>query len=146
MSAVLVAEFVIDGIPVQQGSKTAFVVAGKAVMTDQNAKTLKPWRAHVAKSARQAYGGPRIEGDVQLVLEFRMPRGKTVKRPRPSVTPDLDKLVRAFLDGLTDALTVWRDDAQVVTLLATKVYADRPGVRVQLGEYSNQPPTEAREQ
>jgi Holliday junction resolvase RusA-like endonuclease len=42
--------------------------------------------------------------------------------------PDLDKLVRAILDSLTGV--VWRDDAQVVDIVARKVYAETPGVDI----------------
>jgi Holliday junction resolvase RusA-like endonuclease len=42
--------------------------------------------------------------------------------------PDLDKLIRAILDALTGV--VWRDDGQVVDIVASKVYADTPGVDV----------------
>lgn len=124
--------FWVAGTPVQQGSKTAFVVKGKAVMTDQNAKTLKPWRATVTRDAREAaQRHPLFVGPIAVTLEFGMPRGATVRRARPSVTPDLDKLVRAVLDGLTDA-GVWGDDGQVVDLHATEFYADErePGVQI----------------
>jgi len=48
---------------------------------------------------------------------------------RPS---DLDKLVRAVLDALTGI--VWKDDAQVVALKATKVQGVTPGVEVEATE------------
>lgn len=148
MSAVLIAEFMIDGIPVPQGSKTAFVVGTRAVVTDANRGKLKPWRSTVAAAAGAAYSGEQLAGPLQMVVQFAFVRPASIsakRRPLPAVKPDLDKLLRALLDGITDS-GIWRDDSQVVTLLATKVYADRPGVRVQLGEYSNQPPTETREQ
>lgn len=41
----------------------------------------------------------------------------------PAVRPDIDKLARAILDGLTG--TVWRDDSQVVALSSVaKVYGE----------------------
>jgi hypothetical protein len=46
-------------------------------------------------------------------MTFVLARPRTVRRPYPSVTPDLSKLVRAVEDALTDA-GVWRDDALVV--------------------------------
>jgi Holliday junction resolvase RusA-like endonuclease len=145
MGAVLVAEFEVDGIPVPQGSKSGWVSnAGpkpRAILHDQNAKTLKPWRATVTAAAREAYAGERIEGPVFLVLEFRFVRPKSVKREWPAVKPDIDKTVRSVLDGITDS-GLWRDDSQVVTLRASKVYADRPGVHVQIGEYSTTQPKE----
>jgi crossover junction endodeoxyribonuclease RusA len=59
-----------------------------------------------------------------------MNRPKTVNRPEPSVAPDLDKLVRAVLDGLT--AIAYRDDGQVVRLTAAKQYGVNPGVWVQM--------------
>ena len=126
--------FWIHGTPVQQGSKTAFVVKGRAIMTDQNAKTLKPWRETVTREAEvAALRFPMFDGPLAVTADFYMPRGKTVKRARPCVTPDLDKLARALMDGITDA-GVWADDALVVDLHVREFYADErpPGVRVQI--------------
>lgn len=128
--------FWIEGTPIQQGSKTAFVVKGKAVMTDQNARTLKPWRAIVTRDAtKAARRHPLFAGPLAVTLDYYMPRGATVKRPRPSVTPDLDKLIRAVLDGITDA-GVWGDDGQIVSIHAREYYADigPAGVRVHIEE------------
>lgn len=126
--------FWVQGTPVQQGSKTAFVIKGRAVMTDQNHKKLKPWRALVTAAAVAAsVGRPQFLGPLAVTLDFYMPRGVSVKRARPSVTPDIDKLVRSVLDGITDS-GVWGDDALVVSLTANEFYADErpPGVRVQI--------------
>jgi Holliday junction resolvase RusA-like endonuclease len=54
-------------------------------------------------------------------------------------TPDLDKLVRAIFDALTDA-DVWNDDSQVVKLVTTKYYAtdiQRPGVIITVAQWGN---------
>lgn len=138
MGAVLVAEFEVDGIPVPQGSKSAWVSqAGprpRAIMHDDNAKALKPWRALVQAAAAAVRPTAPIEGPVLLVAEFRFVRPKTVRRDRPSVKPDLSKLLRAIEDSITNA-GVWKDDAQVVTARVEKVYAERAGVRVRIGEY-----------
>lgn len=75
--------------------------------------------------------------DMALELEVTFwidrPRSITVEqRPRPVVTPDLDKLVRT-MDSLTAAGMI-RDDARIVTIRATKEYADgeRAGARIRL--------------
>jgi Holliday junction resolvase RusA-like endonuclease len=55
-----------------------------------------------------------------------------VTRPRfhvPAVRPDIDKLTRAVLDGLTDGGLI-SDDARVVRLMVDEVYGDRVGVDV----------------
>lgn len=134
MGAVVdVVTFFVDGDPIPQGSKTAYVVNGRAVITDANAKRLKPWRKAIAAAAKAAYAGPSLVGAVVVHVEFSFVAGKTVRREFPSVKPDLDKLLRAVLDGLGDAGCVWGDDAQVVTLRGQKVYADRAGASVRVG-------------
>lgn len=134
MIAHLVTEFVVDGVAVPQGSKSATVRGGVAVMFDDN-KALRAWRKTVTAAAAEAYGDRApVEGPLQVELEFRLARGKTVRRPMPSVRPDVDKLTRACFDSLTGV--VFKDDAQVVTVLARKRYADQPGVHVRVGEYS----------
>ncbi len=60
-----------------------------------------------------------------------------MKRGTPSfvtVKPDLDKLVRAIMDSLSSV--VWRDDAQVAQVRATKLYDDigRLGVEITVVE------------
>ncbi len=124
-------EFFVEGIPVPQGSKTVF--GGRAV--DANAKKLKPWRKAVTAAAADAGGGLLLEGPVTLAAVFVLPRPKSHFRtgrnahllrddaPRwVSTKPDLDKLVRALADGITDS-GLWKDDNQVASILATKVYA-----------------------
>lgn len=144
MSARLVAEFEVDGVPVAQGSKSGYVVGKRAVVTDSNRAVLKPWRSQIAAAAQAAHAGDRIEGPVLLVVEFRFVRPKSVKREWPSVKPDIDKLERALLDGITDS-GIWRDDAQVVEIRSSKLYADRPGIWVQIGEFSNTQPKETKQ-
>ncbi len=134
-AVVEVATFWVAGIPQPQGSKTAFVVKGRAVIVDKNPALLKPWRAAIAKAARDAFVSESvpIEGPVVVHAEFRFVRPKSVKREFPSVRPDVDKLARALLDGITDAGNVWGDDSQVVTLRGQKVYADEAGAWVRIG-------------
>lgn len=123
--------FFIAGVPQQQGSKTAYVVAGRAVVADQNRARLKPWRAQVASASAEAWAGlSPLDGPVKVVASFVLSRPRSVRRSRPHVRPDLDKLSRALLDGISDAGCVWRDDAQVVELKVEKVYGTQPGVHV----------------
>lgn len=132
--------FRVDGVPVTQGNKTALRTRrGKKIMVDQSnmaTKTRKrnalyDWRAAVGWSAKAAYKGEPTTADVIIAVRFYLPRPKSVKRARPSVKPDLGKLVRAVEDALTGI--VWKDDAQVVGYSDVgKEYADGrlPGVEV----------------
>lgn len=123
--------FFVAGIPQPQGSKTGFVQGGRAVVVDKNPKHLKPWRAEITRVALRSWlGRMPLDGAVSVYAVFVFEKPKSVKRESPSVRPDLDKLLRALLDGVTDAKTVWRDDAQVTQITAEKTYGDAPGVHV----------------
>jgi len=111
--------FFITGLPVPQGSKTAFVVGKRAVVTDQNRVKLKPWRAVVANAADI---GVTFTGPVTVNLTFYMPRPVRPRWEVPAVKPDLDKLTRAVLDGLTDGGLI-EDDARVVDMRLREFYA-----------------------
>lgn len=129
-----VVEFFVDGKPAQQGSKSPVMRGGRPSMFDQNAKRLHPWRAAVTAAALEAWGDRApIEGGVVLECVFQFERGKTVRRPLPTVYPDLSKLIRAVEDSITVA-QVWKDDALVLGYgNTTKVYAERAGVQVRIG-------------
>lgn len=138
MSAVT---FFVAGIPIPQGSKTAYVVKGRAVLADANGKKLKPWRKEITRVARASwFDRPQVTGPVRVDLVFVFERPASVKRRLPSVAPDLDKLVRAIGDGVTDA-GIWKDDGQVIRIVAEKVYGTAPGVHVSVSEMSADVPT-----
>lgn len=140
-------EMFVPGVPVPQGSKSAYVRNGKAVVVEgkgKGQKAHKAWRKLVAQEAAACMdwlGYEPLTGPVSVTLSFYMPRGKTVKRVHATVKPDLDKLVRSVLDSLTG--TAFVDDSQVVTLLATKVY-ETPhlsGVAIEVSDQAFQFPT-----
>ena len=114
-------DFFIPGTPIQQGSKTGFSRLGsrRVQITDQNAATLKPWRHTVAAHADR---GITHDGPLQVDLLFVMPRPKRPRWALPAVKPDIDKLARAVLDGLTDGGLI-ADDARVVRLNLSEEYA-----------------------
>lgn len=139
--------FTVPGIPTPAGSHRAFVVNGRAVVTHDSKKT-KPWRQDVVSAAVEALNGqPPLLGPVEVAVEFVMPRPKSHWRTGrnahllreaaptwPAGKPDLDKLLRNLFDALT-AAGVFRDDAQVVSVDATKTYVDfwpKPCTHVQV--------------
>ncbi|MDQ1174208.1 Holliday junction resolvase RusA-like endonuclease [Microbacterium testaceum] len=123
--------FFVAGIPVPQGSKKAFVVGKRAVIVDVKPELLAAWRQQVARVAFSvfAFRGP-VDGPCRVDAAFVLPRPASVKRDLPSVPPDLDKLLRAVFDGITQAENVWPDDSRVVEAHTSKVYGAAPGVHV----------------
>jgi len=136
--------FVVHGVPAPQGSKRGGFSAktGKTFVYEQNNKTQKSWRQDVIAAAvamREAAPFETFDGPIELAIQFRLPRPASVnvrRRPFPAVKPDMDKLLRNTLDGLTQA-GIYRDDAQVINLAATKRYATddpngSPGATIQV--------------
>lgn len=136
MSGVL--GFWVAGAPVTQGSKRAFARGGRAVLVEDRADVLVPWRAAVHRGARAAVEAQgwemvplRRPVSVGLVFCLPRPRSSLVGAPCTVRSGDVDKLARAVLDALTGV--VFADDAQVVGLSVSKIWAGQggPGVRVE---------------
>ena len=117
--------FRVNGIPIPQGSMK--VINGRVLHSQGSA--LAGWRSLIGWEARLAGALPHSL-PVKITISFYMPRPKTVKRPYPSVAPDLDKLVRAVLDGLTGV--AYEDDGQVVQIHAQKLYGASVGAEIRL--------------
>ncbi len=149
--------FAVHGTPAPQGSKRAYVNrhTGRAAVVESSTR-VRPWREavkHAALDARVMAAATldarpatlaTLTGPVVVAITFYLPRPKSHYRtgrfahllrdnaPRnPAGKPDLDKLARSTLDGLSDA-AVWADDAQVVSLSVAKAYA-MPGDRIARG-------------
>lgn len=117
--------FFVEGNPITQGSM--MVMRGRVIhSSDAN---LRAWRTKVAQTARLT-GIKKVEGAVSLTIHFYLPKPKTVTRPQPYVKPDLDKLIRAIMDALTDV--AYTDDGQVVSITATKDYHERAGAWIEV--------------
>ncbi len=126
--------FTVYGTPVAKGSTKAFVVKGRAVTTTNNPKT-KDWQGLIATVAQGCRPENLYDGAVSVMLEFYFTRPKSVKkhkRPYPSVKPDIDKLTRASLDGLTGIVIT--DDARITDIKAVKRYDDSPRVEITVKE------------
>lgn len=134
-SGLLVFEAV--GRPPVQGSMRPVVSrsTGKVFLKPSSGDRLGEFRHDLAVAVRRLEGFQRIEGAVAVSLLIHLERPKTHYRTgrnahllrdnapaRPLGKPDVDKVLRAVLDGLTSA-GVWRDDAQVVSEATSKVYA-----------------------
>jgi len=145
------------GKPITQGSK----IRTRWAMRDSNGDTLAPWRDNVRSAAVNTLIAAQVVGladvsfgtdpvSVQITFTFNRPTshygtGRNKALIKDSAPPfpashsigDIDKLVRACLDALTDA-GVWKDDSQVVFLMARKIWTtdtlalDRPGAVIDI--------------
>jgi crossover junction endodeoxyribonuclease RusA len=129
-------QFRVMGEPIPQGSIRAFITkSGRPILTHSN-RNLKEWRQRIAHEG-QAKRPPQwnMDNAILINIDFFMPRPKSL--PKKVVEdikrPDLDKLVRAVLDGLTSIY--YNDDSQVVGIFASKKYAGKnvpPGVEIRI--------------
>jgi len=129
--------FIVDGIPAPQGSKTAVrrgthIVLLEGSTAGQRARH-KAWRTDVALAAMNAaVGHEPMSGplEVEIIFRFPMPasRPKQIRerlRVWKTTTPDIDKLCRSTLDGLTDSAVI-ADDRYVAVLVASKYETSEP--------------------
>ena len=124
------AFFFVAGTPVAQ-PRVRMVRSNGHVYTPRSADA---WKAAVRVAWRAEPRQP-LEGPVRLSLNFCMPRpayhfttkgALTAGAPvRHTVKPDIDNLVKAVMDALTDA-GAWHDDCQIVELTIGKHYSHVP--------------------
>ena len=124
--------FWVPGVARPQGSKRH---VGRGMMIESSPH-LKAWRSVVTIVARahlNRIGWSTPDGPISVSLTFLLPRPQRPKNPLPITPPDIDKLARAALDGLTNA-GAYADDKQVTELVARKQYAEdtAPGMMVRL--------------
>jgi Holliday junction resolvase RusA-like endonuclease len=74
-----------------------------------------------------------IECEIQLSLEFHMPRPKSMTKKLSAIVglphvkkPDLDNLSKLVIDSLNGVF--WKDDSQIYSQSAIKFYSTTPGV------------------
>jgi Holliday junction resolvase RusA-like endonuclease len=121
----------VTGDPASQGSHA--IMNGRIVQV--NSKKHKAWRTAIVTEAISALpkNWEPLDEPVELIVNFYMPRPTSVKRPLPSVAPDLDKLVRSVGDALAIA-GVYTDDSRIVRISARKLYAQgiEPGATIEV--------------
>lgn len=121
-------KFEVQGIePAPQGSKR-HVGNGRMI---ESSKKVKPWRFAVSQAALEAWHEMFL-GPVCVRITFLFPRPKAHYNSKGMLKPnapfhkiskpDIDKLCRSTLDGITGVLI--KDDSQVASLVATKQYAN----------------------
>lgn len=135
-------KLIVHGLPIPQGSKTGFVINGRAVLTDgKKGPALKEWRMAIAGEARrwlQETNAAPLAGPVAMRVTFYLPRPKSAPRRvlYPATKPDLDKLVRSVGDALKGL--AYEEDSRIVDIDAKKRFAveSAPRAEIEIGAVS----------
>jgi Holliday junction resolvase RusA-like endonuclease len=119
------------GDPASQGSHA--IMQGRIVQV--NSSKHKAWRNAITQTALATLptDWQPIDEPCELIVNFYLPKPASVKRSLPTVSPDLDKLIRAVGDSLTDSGVV-ADDSRIVRISARKLYAIgiEPGATIEV--------------
>lgn len=91
--------------------------------------------ARAAIRARPPLDGPLV---VNVIASVPVPKSWTVKKRdaalagivRPTSRPDADNYLKIACDALNEI--VWNDDAQVVDKRVTKIYSEKPSLRIEI--------------
>ena len=119
----------VAGKPITQGSKAP--IPGR--MVEVSGQHLATWRTRIGWTAKGARWQDHTisTGPVRIELRFVLPIVASAPRRYwawSHRSGDLDKLVRAVGDALTGI--AYRDDAQIVQLVASKHHGADPGVHI----------------
>ncbi len=122
-------QLTVYGVALPQGSKSARVVKGRAILTEgfgDGPRRRKAWRDAVADAAREwqkTHNAALLEGPLRFEAWFYLPRPKSAPKrvAMPAKKPDASKLLRSVEDALTGI--IWHDDAQIVTAHVFKRFA-----------------------
>lgn len=129
-------EFWISTIPKGQ-ARPRFARMGKFVKTYDPAQS-KDYKADLKWQILEQ-NPCMMQGPVSLIVDFLMPHPqahynkKGLKNNTPhyhTSKPDTDNLIKGLLDAINDTGRIWRDDSQVAVIMATKKYAELPGIKL----------------
>ena len=138
-------EFFVPETPVgKRRPRAARRGTGVVMFTPEKTAGYEALVAAAASNAMRAEAGPLFTGPLEAVLEMRIPIPASWSKAHkaaalagtelPTSKPDIDNVAKAILDACNGV--VFRDDAQVVMLIATKAFSEEPGVRVVIRECS----------
>jgi Holliday junction resolvase RusA-like endonuclease len=131
-------EFTVYGEPVAQGRPRATTIAGKVRMYDP-AKS-RDYKDYIRLAASQEAPETPLEGALLLVVDIYRPIPKSFSKKktaqaeageiRPTTKPDVDNYIKTIKDALKNIM--WRDDSQVVEVVARKWYSQKPRIEVEI--------------
>jgi len=146
--------FQVHGLPKGQPRARAFAqrFGNKYSARMYDPGTADEWKEQVYLALKRELDRLQVTptlGAVRMTLTFSMPRPKAHygkrglkdKAPKePTGKPDIDNLTKLVLDVITKDGRVWRDDSQVVGVIAFKQYAaegERPGAWISIATFGD---------
>ncbi|MFT9848496.1 RusA family crossover junction endodeoxyribonuclease [Aneurinibacillus sp. REN35] len=131
-------EFTIYGEPVAQGRPRATTIAGRARLYDP-AKS-RNYKEYIRLAAADHAPSVLLVGPLLLKISIyrSIPKSfskkKTVQAEareiRPTSKPDVDNYVKGIKDALNKV--IWKDDSQIVSIVAEKFYSQKPRIEVKV--------------
>ena len=128
-------EFTIDGDPIGKARPRMNTRTGKAY-TPTKTRMYEDYIKLLYRSQVKHY----FDGYVRLTIKafYGVAKSDSKKKKedklsnilRPSKKPDLDNIVKLIADGLNEI--AYKDDTQIVEIVAMKFYSDNPRVEVKI--------------
>ena len=132
----MVINFIIPGQPIAK-RRPRFARRGKFVVTYSDQETEE---GRFLVSIREQWKNPPTISPLSLRATFYVliPKSTSQKKRKlmlegvlkPNKTPDLDNLIKFFLDVLNEE--VWRDDSQIISLWAEKKFTENPRTEIEI--------------
>jgi Holliday junction resolvase RusA-like endonuclease len=131
-----IIQFTVYGTPVAQGRPRFSSQGGFTRAYDP--KKSKDFKKYVKLVAAEHRPKKPFEGPLQLFVRVFKPSLKSFSKKklaaaesgelRPITKPDVDNYVKGIKDACNNIL--WKDDSQIVELLASKWYSETPRVEI----------------
>lgn len=133
-------QIIIEGKPEPQLRPRATRIGNSIRLYDP--KTTTDYKNLVKWTAKQQWKQKPLECPLVVELDIyrQIPKSTSKKRRklknerviRPVVKPDIDNYSKGILDSLNGI--VYKDDSQVVSLIANKYYSDNPRVEIRVSK------------
>jgi len=133
-------KFTVFGEAVAQGRPRFTTIAGHAKAYDP--QTSRNYKQIVRDEALKHKPPMPLQEAINLrvIIYKGIPKSFSQKRHklasdgslRPVTKPDVDNVVKGIKDALKSV--IWRDDSQVVALVAEKYYSDTPRIEIEISE------------
>ncbi len=133
-------KFVVLGEPIPQG-RPKFARIGNHVTAYDPARS-RNYKAIVRDEAIKVKPDKPLEGPLRLEVRVYKSIPKSFSNKKrlaaingdvlPITKPDLDNIIKGIKDAIKSI--IYRDDAQVVSIKADKLYSENPSVEVVIGE------------